>query len=1111
MAADPGNDTSRPALATPRLTRRWRYILYATMGYTIFAVAWVIYSEQLLADIVDSETLLRLSAWEDLAFVGISAILLVVALAKMPAPNAVPRRNFKPRPWALLAVFAAMAAAILTIGILAYSTEVRSIEAAELDRLAGTVKLKGMGVERWLSERRANVATLTESQVLRDDLSRWLHDADPEARRRIEVRMRGFVSHYRFSAIRLYDADERLQLSVGGDSWPDMEGMRLVRRALEGNVALTSDLHAGANGTLRIGFVAPIVSHDGTADAPIGVMAFDLRPDDFLFPFLQNWPTASHSRESFLARSQGDDLIAISPLRTSDIPTPHLVMTRNGSTRLQSSIARSTGEGADGTEVLAARYPMSGTPWVLVAKIDQEEVLAGVKRAAFATAVVVLLALLAAAGLMVFLWQRRQLQNALTEISLNDYLAGVADALPGTLLSFRMRADGELSLPYSSRNLRDVIGVDPAAVAEDAAALFDRIHPEDRDRLRNRIVRSGLTQSLLCEEVRIQSEARGEIWIECRAMPARDLDGGLVWHGIGLDVTGRKQAEERQRLAASVFTHSHDGIIVTDRSRGIIAVNPAFCTITGYDETEAIGQNPRLLRSGRHDAAFYQAMWGAIGRTGYWQGEIWNRRKSGEIYPEWMTISEVRDDAGEIVNYVATFSDISRIKQSEAQLEHLASHDTLTGLANRQALRTALDELVSQRKDDGGMAAVLLLDLDRFRFINDSYGHAAGDRLLKLVAQRLMGKVRMTDTVARTSGDGFTVLLSPVASRTEAGEFACRLRNALSEPFVLESGQSLYVGASFGISLFPEDTTNADELLQHAGAALHHTKVAGGSSCCFYSSIFTDNAMARAALETDLRGAMERGEFVLHYQPLVALDARRITGVEALIRWRGPGGALVPPGLFIPVAEETGMIVPLGEWVLRTACAQMVAWLREGIELDCVAVNLSPAQFSDPNLIDRIGEILAATALPARRLELEITEGALVGDGDVVDRIARLKALGVRLAIDDFGTGYSSLSYLKRLPVDKLKIDRSFVSGLPDDAADAKITHAVVEMGRSLGLEVLAEGVETEAQLAFLRDQGCDTAQGFLFGAAMTPDEIAGLAHEYSSLAAPALKLVAGA
>ncbi|MDR3464798.1 MAG: EAL domain-containing protein [Xanthobacteraceae bacterium] len=742
--------------------------------------------------------------------------------------------------------------------------------------------------------------------------------------------------------------------------------------------------------------------------------------------------------------------------------------------------------------IAAAGCTLLAVPWMF-----DDASLAGLRLpgsgiAIVATAVV---ALFIATSVVALLWQRWRLNDALTEISLNDYLSRVAEALPGTLLSFRTSPDGGISVPYASKNMKEIVGLEPGLLAHGAGELFARIHPDDLDRVLGDISQSAKTLALLRMEFRMTVAERGEIWIECRAMPEREATGDVLFHGFALDVTDRKHAEDRLRLASTVFTSSHDGIILTDRDRRIIAANPAFSAITGYSEQEAIGQTPHLLRSGRQDDAFYRGMWNAIAGSGYWQGEIWNRRKCGEVYPEWMTISEVRNQAGEISNYVATFADISRLKRSEAEVEHLASHDPLTGLPNRAALGLELGRRLARAGSDGGMGAVILLDLDRFRIVNDSCGHGTGDRLLKLVAERLKARTGAADVVACSGGDRFMVLLGAIETRAAAGEQAGRLRAALAEPFVLEDGQTRYVGASFGISVFPEDGGDADGLMQQAGAALNHAKASGGNAICFYSSIFTDNAVARIELETDLRRALENDEFVLQYQPLVSITDRRIKGVEALIRWRTPGGGLMPPGLFIPVAEETGLIIPLGEWVLRAACRQMMAWRGAGVMLDCIAVNLSPAQFNDPLLTQRVSDILEVTGLPPHCLEIEITEGALLGSGDeVAARLTRLKDLGVRLAIDDFGTGYSSLAYLKRFPIDKLKIDRSFINGLPDDGADAKIIHAVIEMGRSLRLEVLAEGVETEAQLALLRQQGCDTAQGFLFGAASEPETIAALA-----------------
>jgi diguanylate cyclase (GGDEF)-like protein len=434
------------------------------------------------------------------------------------------------------------------------------------------------------------------------------------------------------------------------------------------------------------------------------------------------------------------------------------------------------------------------------------------------------------------------------------------------------------------------------------------------------------------------------------------------------------------------------------------------------------------------------------------------------------------------------------LREKETELKYLAQHDSLTGLPNRLMLVSRLRQAVDRARREGGIGAFLFLDLDHFKHVNDSLGHVAGDQLLQLVATRLERRLPDDAILARMGGDEFVVLMERVARPEIAAERAQSLIDALKEVFVLPGGQEVYIGTSVGICVFPDDSESVDQIIRNADAALYQAKGGGRGAFRFYTEALTAAANARVEMESALRRGLERGEFMLHYQPLVAMADSRIVGVEALVRWSPPGGEMIPAARFIAVAEETGLIIPLGEWVLREACAQMKAWLDGGLTLDTMAVNLSPHQFGRPNLHETVGDILAETGLPARFLELEITEGSLMESGSDVERkLNALKALGVRLAIDDFGTGYSSLAYLKRFPVDKLKVDQSFVRDIPDSRAGTEITAAVIGLGRALNLEVLAEGVETEIQLAHLRQLGCDTVQGYLLAKPMPACDIVDL------------------
>ncbi len=541
-------------------------------------------------------------------------------------------------------------------------------------------------------------------------------------------------------------------------------------------------------------------------------------------------------------------------------------------------------------------------------------------------------------------------------------------------------------------------------------------------------------------------------------------------------------AAETLKQAAAVFESTREGVVITDMESRIVAVNRAYTEITGYSEAQVLGKNPKIVKSGRHDEAFYQTMWTSLGQTGYWCGEIWSRRSNGEIYPQWLTISTVCNDRNEPCNYVGVFTDITQTKQSEARLMHLAHYDPLTGLPNRLLVQSRLHHAIERAQRHNYRIATLYLDLDRFKNVNDSLGHPIGDELLIMLASRLKKRLREEDTLARLGGDEFLLVLEEIKDPSEPATVAQTLINLLTTPFTLPSGHEIFINASVGISLFPDDANSVTELIQHADMAMYLAKQEGRNTYRYHTEALSIAAKERLILETRLRYALTAGEFILHYQPLIHARSGQVVGVEALVRWQPPGKAMVPPGKFIPIAEETGLIVPLGEWVLRTACAQGRAWMNAGLPPFVMAVNLSVRQFQSANLIELTQRVLTETEFPANCLELELTESMFMEHAEQsIDTLRTLKASGVQLSIDDFGTGYSSLTYLKRFPIDKLKIDQNFVRGLAHDPNDREIAATIIAMARGLKLSVLAEGVESEQQLDFLRQHDCDYYQGFLF------------------------------
>jgi diguanylate cyclase (GGDEF)-like protein/PAS domain S-box-containing protein len=596
-------------------------------------------------------------------------------------------------------------------------------------------------------------------------------------------------------------------------------------------------------------------------------------------------------------------------------------------------------------------------------------------------------------------------------------------------------------------------------------------------------------------ETPAQAGGGRRFWVEVHVKPLvlQQITGALV---VIRDVDDRKRAEERLRQSATVFESTLEGVVITDATGRITAINRAFSSITGYSEAEVLGRTPSILASGKHDADFYRVMWHSIEESGGWQGEIWNRRRNGEIYPQWLSISTVRDESGDLANFVGVFSDVSHIKASEEKLEHLSHYDPLTDLPNRRLLQSRLEHALEQARRHRDHLALLFLDLDRFKDINDGLGHPSGDELLRQLALRLRGRLRDEDTLARVGGDEFVVLIEQLERPEHIASVAQSLLEVFGTPFVL-GDREVYVTGSIGISLYPDDASDLTGIMRNADTALYQAKAQGRNTYRFCTEALTRVAYERLSLEGKLHRALEQEEFELFYQPQVAVSDGSVVGMEALLRWHCPGEGLIGPNRFIGLAEETGLILPLGDWVLRTACGQLRRWLDRGGAPTRVAINLSARQFQQPDLEQRVRAALEDAGVPPAGLELELTESLIMTRAEQAIRaIQGLKEQGVHLAVDDFGTGYSSLAYLKRFTVDTLKIDRSFVRDVPEDRNDAAIVATVIAMAKALGIQVAAEGVETQAQLDFLRKHGCDTFQGYLF---CPPLPVADLEHRLAA------------
>jgi diguanylate cyclase (GGDEF)-like protein/PAS domain S-box-containing protein len=579
-----------------------------------------------------------------------------------------------------------------------------------------------------------------------------------------------------------------------------------------------------------------------------------------------------------------------------------------------------------------------------------------------------------------------------------------------------------------------------------------------------------------------------------RSMPpvAGAACDGAGAYAMLLDSDMQRHLSEEVRMLVLAVMQSGDAVMIASSSGIIQFVNPAFERESGYSASEAVGRPTSLLKSGQHPAEFFERVWRTIRSGEVFRGIFINRRKSGELFYDDKTITPIRDAAGTITHFVSTGRDVTDRIQADTRLRYLENYDVLTNLPNRRAFMVRLEQAIARSGEEMSGVALVYVDLDRFKNINDTLGHGAGDRLLKKAGERLAGIVSNPETVARLGGDEFAIVLEGIRHAGEAERLAQQIVAAFANPFEL-NGRQLYVNASVGIASFPEDSGDAESLVKHADIAMFHAKLSGRATWVNFSSVMEGDLLDNLSLETSLHSALANNEFELVYQPVIAPNGQRMVAVEALLRWNSPLHGRVPPSRFIPLLEATGMIVPVGRWVLETACAQMRTSAHLGDAGVVLAVNLSGRQFRDERIVEDVREVLRTTGLPPSQLELEITESILIEDSSAAVRtLDSLKALGVRLAIDDFGTGYSSLSYLRRFPLDTLKIDRSFVIEMESSPDAVVVVRAIVNLAHSLGLEVVGEGVETAGQLALLSEMGCGKVQGYWFSPPRTADELAG-------------------
>jgi diguanylate cyclase (GGDEF)-like protein/PAS domain S-box-containing protein len=655
---------------------------------------------------------------------------------------------------------------------------------------------------------------------------------------------------------------------------------------------------------------------------------------------------------------------------------------------------------------------------------------------------------------------------------------------------------GGARIGWANDRLAQWLGRSPASLqGQDFRALVPPDDPQETLRLFDALM-AGRIDSFQVQRRCIHADTGHETPVLCTASLVEPGGQGpatmvCVLQDLGDILVARAAlADERQRLAATVVDNTIEGVVVTDAHSRILSVNSAFTRMLGYTEEEMLGKTPRMFKSGRHDQAFYDAMWSGLNTTGHWQGEIWNRRKNGEVFPEYMSLSAVKDAAGRVTHYVCMFTDISAEKAREAQLDFLSHRDMLTGLPNRARFTSLLDEAVAEAAAAQAPLAVMLLNIDRFKDVNDSYGHAIGDQVLRHIAGRVHASLGEDGLIGRMAGDELAVVFKGLGDRSEAIARARQLIAAAGQPWSSPDGLSVVAGVSVGICMYPAHADNAQDLLQGAHAAVYGAKSRSGRAWCFFQEDMTQAARERLGMEARLRQAIALDHLRLYFQPQIDLATGCLVGAEALVRWLDPEEGLISPARFIPVAESSGVIGPLGLWVLREACAQGQRWREQGLAEMTIAVNVSLHQFLLTDIAGATADALAATGFPPQCLELEITESALAErPEEALGVMRRLRAQGLRLAIDDFGTGYSSLAHLKRFPLDLLKIDQGFIRDIPHSSDDMAISGSVIALGHAMGLKVLAEGVETREQLDFLRGKGCDFFQGYLCSKPLPADE----------------------
>lgn len=1008
--------------------------------------------------------------------------------------------RFKP-----VLLFIALLLVVPLIGFTITQLHGPRIEHEAYANLQSIARLKSQQIENWLTERQSDSAMLAHDEGFAQLTAELMHQGKPaKAHSRVLEVFKKLRTAYGYNSILLLNADGRVVIAQGEHTDVPDTSQRLIQQAINDQQIHRSNLYPDENGQPHLDWVVPVLGADGRK--PVAAVMLRAVPQQFLYPLIQTWPTASASAETLLVRLDGEFVLYLNDLRhrKNAALTLRIPVSRQG---LPAATAIRSGKnditaGIDyrGVAVLSAYQPVAGTDWYIVAKIDRDEVMAPLKDLVLWVNLIALVSIGVISAALLAIWRQQQRMQAMRltaekekssrELSIAEVSLKENQAMTQSLIDSAL--DGVISMDQEGKVIRwnaqaeRIFGYsqEQAMGREVTELIVPHAHREAHRQGMARFIRTN-TPTIIGKRIEVPGlRADGTEFPMELTVSALIQSGRHFFSAYVRDITKRKKNERSLQIAAIAFD-SLEGMVVADANSIILKVNDAFTRITGFSADEAVGKSTSILKSGRHDDQFYHEMWAALKQDRFWYGEIWNKRKSGEIYPEMLRITAVTDDHGQVTNYVSAFTDISEQKKSEETINSLSFYDPLTHLPNRRLMLERLQQMLEFSERRGQYGAILSLDLDNFKFLNDTKGHDIGDLMLIEVSKRLHTCTHTEDTISRTGGDEFVLLLDALSSdgiqaAAQAEAVAERLRAAMNLPFELRGG-IYHISSSIGICLFFNNELAVEELFKRADSAMHQAKSSGRNAIHFFDPATQAALETRVQLESWMRDALPE-QFRLYYQPQVD-ESGRILGAEALIRWLHPENGLISPAMFIPLAEETGLILPIGDWVLETACKQIKVWeCQPELQHLQLAINVSAKQFHQSGFVTKVLDVLDRTGANPDRLKLELTESLLVDDVEtIIEKMTELKTRGVSFSLDDFGTGFSSLSYLKRLPLDQLKIDQSFVRNLLTDPNDEAIVRTVIALGQSMGLSVIAEGVETEAQRGFLDAHGCHHFQGYLF------------------------------